>query len=136
MLTFRVGPEEVAHRAIMGHFLFPVDGSDLVQRLNGGRQATMHTKDLHTDISVSTTQLVSTLAISSTFVLPVCVWVLYYVSIATNTNKMSIIDHAGLPGLPLPCSPFLSVTTHQAPYQLVRVGGTKIFTLVLHGNII
>lgn len=53
VLTFRVGPQEVAHGAIMGHFLFPVDGSDLVQRLDGRRQAAMHTKDLHTNRRLS-----------------------------------------------------------------------------------
>lgn len=31
----------------MGHFLFSVYGSDLVQRLDGRRQATVHTEDLH-----------------------------------------------------------------------------------------
>lgn len=51
--TFRIGPQEVTHGPVMGHFLFSVNGSDLVQRLDGWRQATVHTENLHKQRSVS-----------------------------------------------------------------------------------
>ena len=44
--TFRVWPQEVTHGPIMGHLLFSVNGPDLVQSLDGGRQAAVHTEDL------------------------------------------------------------------------------------------
>lgn len=46
LYTFWVRPQEVTHGPVMGHLLFSVNGSDLVQCLNGGRQATVHTEDL------------------------------------------------------------------------------------------
>lgn len=45
-VTFRVRPQEVTHWPIVRHFLFPIDGSDLVQSLDGGREATVHTENL------------------------------------------------------------------------------------------
>lgn len=47
MYTFRVWPQEITHGPIVGHFLFPVNGPDLVQCLDGRWQATVHTEDLN-----------------------------------------------------------------------------------------
>lgn len=44
--TFGIGPQEVAHGSVVGHFLFSVNGSDLVQCLDGRRQAAVHAEDL------------------------------------------------------------------------------------------
>lgn len=44
--TLGVGPEEVAHGTVVGHLLLAVDGADLVQRLDGRREAPVHAKDL------------------------------------------------------------------------------------------
>ena len=46
LLTFRVRPQQVTHGPVVGHFLLPVDGSNLVQGLNGRRQAAVHAEDL------------------------------------------------------------------------------------------
>lgn len=46
MHTFRVGPQEVTHGPVMGNFLFSVNGPNLVQCLDGGGQAAVHTEDL------------------------------------------------------------------------------------------
>ena len=35
--------------AIMRHFLFPIDGSDLIERIDGRGQATMYAKDAFID---------------------------------------------------------------------------------------
>lgn len=44
--TFRIRPQEVTHGPVVRYFLFSVDGPNLVQGLDGWRQATMHTEDL------------------------------------------------------------------------------------------
>ena len=43
---------------IMGHLLFSVDGADLVDGLDGGRKATVHTKDSVVDHSRQTEAVV------------------------------------------------------------------------------
>lgn len=48
-LTFRVRPEQVTHRPVMGHLLLSVNGPDLVQGLDGGGETPVHTEDLHRD---------------------------------------------------------------------------------------
>lgn len=45
-LTFRVRPEEVTHGSIVRHFLLSINRPDLVQSLDGGGKAPMHTEDL------------------------------------------------------------------------------------------
>ena len=42
----RVGPEEIADRAFMGHFLHSVKLSDLVQGVDGRRETSVQTEDL------------------------------------------------------------------------------------------
>lgn len=44
--TFRIWPQKVTHGSIVGNFLFSVNGPDLVQRLDGRRQTTVHAEDL------------------------------------------------------------------------------------------
>ena len=41
-----VGPEQVAHGAVVGNLLLPVDGPDLVQGLDTGAEAAVDTEDL------------------------------------------------------------------------------------------
>ena len=45
-LTFRVGPEQVTHGPVMRHLLLSVNCPDLVQCLDGGGKAPVHTEDL------------------------------------------------------------------------------------------
>lgn len=40
----------------MGNFLFPVNGADLVQCLNGGRQAAVHAEDLRNKEGTTSTE--------------------------------------------------------------------------------
>ena len=44
--TVGVGPEEVAHGSVVGHFLLPVDRADLVEREDRRAEATVNTEDL------------------------------------------------------------------------------------------
>ena len=42
----RVAPHQIAHGAIVGHFLLAVQTTDLVQSVDGWREASMHTEYL------------------------------------------------------------------------------------------
>ena len=42
----RVGPEQIAHGALVGNLLEPVQGSDVVQRVDAGGQTAVETEDL------------------------------------------------------------------------------------------
>ena len=46
-----VRPEQIAHGALMGHFLYPIKGSDVIERVNAGRQSAVQTEDLVVDQS-------------------------------------------------------------------------------------
>lgn len=48
-LTFRVRPQQVTHRPIVGHLLLPVNRPDLVQGLDRRGEAPVHTEDLRGD---------------------------------------------------------------------------------------
>ena len=41
-----IRPQEIAHGSLMGHFLYPIQGSDVVEGVNAGRQAAMKAEDL------------------------------------------------------------------------------------------
>lgn len=43
-LTIRIRPQQITHRAIMRHLLFPVNHPDLIQRPHRGTQSPMHAK--------------------------------------------------------------------------------------------
>ncbi len=43
--TFGVGPEEVAHGAVVRDLDFAVDGADLVEGVDGWREAAVHAED-------------------------------------------------------------------------------------------
>lgn len=47
-VTFWIGPQQVAHGTVVGHFLFSVDGADLVKSLDWRRKSTVHTEYLKT----------------------------------------------------------------------------------------
>ena len=42
----RVGPEQIAHGPLVGNLLEPVQGSDVVQGVDAGRESAMKTEDL------------------------------------------------------------------------------------------
>ena len=42
----RVGPQEVAHGAFVGHLLESVQGPDVVQSVDAGRETSVETEDL------------------------------------------------------------------------------------------
>ncbi len=42
----RVRPQEVAHGAFVGHFLQPVEGANVVERVDAGAEAAVQAKDL------------------------------------------------------------------------------------------
>ena len=44
-----IGPEQVAHGSVVRHFLLPVYGPDLIERLNGRREAAVNAEDLAVD---------------------------------------------------------------------------------------
>ena len=46
-----VGPEQVAHGALVRHLLYPIESPDVVERVNAGRQSTVQTEDLVVDQS-------------------------------------------------------------------------------------
>ena len=50
-ISIRVGPHEVAHGAVLGYFLFAVDGADLVERRDRRGQSTVHAQNLLIDSS-------------------------------------------------------------------------------------
>ena len=43
--VLRVRPQEITHRAVVRHFLFPVDHADLVEGLDGGGEAAVDAED-------------------------------------------------------------------------------------------
>lgn len=45
----RVRPQEIAHWALVGDFLLSIEALDVVQGLDGGRQAAMQTEELLLD---------------------------------------------------------------------------------------
>ena len=44
-----VRPEQVAHGSLMGHFLYPIEGADVIKGINARRQSTVKTEDLVVD---------------------------------------------------------------------------------------
>mmetsp|Transcript_31083 Transcript_31083/g.91139 ORF Transcript_31083/g.91139 Transcript_31083/m.91139 type:complete len:336 (-) Transcript_31083:76-1083(-) len=47
--VLRVGPHQVAHRAVVRDLLLPVDDADLVEGVDGGGEAAVHAEDLVLD---------------------------------------------------------------------------------------
>ena len=45
-LTFWIRPQKVTHWSVVRHLLFSVNGSDLVQGGDGGRETSVDTEDL------------------------------------------------------------------------------------------
>mmetsp|Transcript_39431 Transcript_39431/g.127608 ORF Transcript_39431/g.127608 Transcript_39431/m.127608 type:complete len:282 (-) Transcript_39431:86-931(-) len=48
-VVVRVGPHQVAHRAVVRDLLLPVDDADLVEGVDGGGEAAVHAEDLVLD---------------------------------------------------------------------------------------
>ena len=44
-----VGPEQIAHRTFVGHFLYPVETADVVKGVDGWRETAVETEDLVVD---------------------------------------------------------------------------------------
>lgn len=47
--VIRVGPKQIAHRALLGHLLNAVELSNLVERVDRGRETAVETEDLVLD---------------------------------------------------------------------------------------
>lgn len=50
----RVGPEQIAHGAFVGHLLQAVQGANVVQGVDGGREAAVQAEDLTIDCAKET----------------------------------------------------------------------------------
>jgi hypothetical protein len=46
-----IGPQQITHRSLMGHFLDAIQGSDVIQSIDRGTQTTMEAEDLVLDQS-------------------------------------------------------------------------------------
>ena len=47
--VIRVGPKQVAHGTLMRHLLYPVQCTDVIKRVNAGRETSVKTEDLVVD---------------------------------------------------------------------------------------